>query len=122
MLLNILTSSEEWTSLTPHHAAYGYSEAALAAILRSLREKGYVHVEPCALDDRKKLLFGTEKGRQIKAFLDQAFSEACNQLYRGFSEPELLELNRMQQKMLCNLAQAGSFGQRGNKNKEANAL
>ncbi|HIT32969.1 MAG TPA: MarR family transcriptional regulator [Candidatus Enterenecus stercoripullorum] len=122
MLLYILDHSDKGTSLTQIHAAFGYSKAALSAILKRLREKGYVHVEPCALDDRKKLLFGTEKGRQIKAFLDQAFSEACNQLYRGFSEPELLELNRMQQKMLCNLAQAGSFGQRGNKNKEANAL
>lgn len=107
MLLYILEHSEAGTSLTQIHDAFGYSKAALSAILKRLREKGYVRVEPCARDDRRKLLFVTEKGRQVKASLDQAFSTACDQLYHGFSESELAQLDRMQRKMLCNLSQAG---------------
>ena len=122
MLLYILDHSETGTSLTQIHNAFGYSKAALSAILKRLREKGYVRAEPCARDDRRKLLFVTEKGRQAKAFLDQAFSEACDQLYQGFSQSELMELDRMQQKMLGNLAQAGDPRRCGEKNKEASTL
>ena len=107
MLLYILQHSDTGTSLTQIHDVFGYSKAALSAILKRLREKGYVRVEPCARDDRRKLLFVTEKGRQVKAFLDQAFRESCDQLYQGFSEVELVQLERFQQRMLWNLNQAG---------------
>ena len=106
MLQYILDHTQTGTSLTQIHKDFGYSKAALSAVLKQLRSKGYVRVEPCMQDDRKKLLFGTEKGRQLKAFLDRAFQEAGDQLFRDFSDPDLEELNRMQQKMLRNLAQA----------------
>ena len=62
LLLYILAHSERGTSLTDIHREFGYSMAALSGLVKRLREKDYVRAEPCARDDRKKLLFGTESG------------------------------------------------------------
>ena len=44
--------------------------AALSGLVKRLREKGYVRVEPCVQDDRRKLLFGTEKGQRMRDSLE----------------------------------------------------
>ena len=62
ILLYILDHSDRGISLTDIHREFGYSMAALSGLVKRLREKGYVRVEPCAQDDRRKLLFGTGKG------------------------------------------------------------
>ena len=72
VLLFILNHAEEGTSLTDIHQEFGYSMAAISSLLKRLREKGYVRVEHCREDDRRKLLFGTEKGEQVREFLDAA--------------------------------------------------
>ena len=74
--------------------------AAMSGLVKRLREKDYVRVEPCARDDRKKILFGTDKGKEAREFLDRAICEAQNQLYSGFSPEELATLDRLQKKML----------------------
>ena len=104
LLLYILDHSEAGTSLTEIHRAFGYSMAAMSGLVKRLREKCYVRVEPCALDDRKKLLFGTEKGAQVREFLDRAILQAQDRLYDGFSQEELAVLCRLQKKMLRNLS------------------
>ena len=76
VLLFILNHAEEGTSLTDIHQAFGYSMAAISSLLKRLREKGYVRVEHCREDDRRKLLFGTEKGEQVQEFLDCAICTA----------------------------------------------
>ena len=78
--------------------------AALSELVKRLREKDYVRVERCARDDRRKLLLGTEKGKEVRAFLDRAISETQDQLYSGFSREELAVLDRLQKKMLRNLS------------------
>lgn len=105
VLLFILNHAEEGTSLTDIHQAFGYSMAAISSLLKRLREKGYVRVEHCREDDRRKLLFGTEKGEQVQEFLDCAICTAQEQLCCGFSPEELNVLEQMQQKMLGNLSQ-----------------
>ena len=104
MLLYILDHSEKGTSLTSIHQKFGYSMAALSGLVKRLREKGYVRAEPCAQDDRKKLLFGTNKGEQVREFLDRSIVSAQDQLYSGFSLDELATLDRLQKKMLRNLS------------------
>ncbi len=104
LLLYILAHSERGTSLTDIHREFGYSMAALSGLVKRLREKDYVRAEPCARDDRKKLLFGTEKGAQVREFLDGAILQAQNRLYDGFSQEELAALDRLQKKMLRNLS------------------
>ena len=104
MLLYILAHSERGTSLTDIHREFGYSMAALSGLVKRLREKGYVRVEPCVRDDRRKLLFGTRKGEEVRDFLDRTILRAQDRLYREFSAQELAELDRLQKKMLHNLS------------------
>ena len=73
--------------------------------IKRLREKGYIRVECCARDDRCKLLFPTEKGRQIQPFLDETTRKIQQQLYGCLSLQELDLLNRLQNKLLDNLSQ-----------------
>ena len=82
MLLYILAHSEGGTSLTDIHRDMGYSMAALSGIVKRLREKDYVRVEPCAQDDRRKLLFGTGKGEEVREFLDRAIAQAQEDVRR----------------------------------------
>ena len=62
-------------------------------------------MEPCVQDDRRKLLFGTRKGEEVRDFLDRTILRAQDQLYREFSAQELAELDRLQKKMLRNLSE-----------------
>ena len=105
MLLYILAHSAQGTSLTDIHREFGYSMAALSGLVKRLREKGYVRGEPCVQDDRRKLLFGTRKGEEVRDFLDRTILRAQDQLYREFSAQELAELDRLQKKMLHNLSE-----------------
>ena len=85
MLLYILDHSEPGISLTDIHREFGYSMAALSGLVKRLREKDYVRVEPCARDDRKKLLFGTDKGEEVREFLDRAICRPRTSSIRLFS-------------------------------------
>ena len=104
LLLCILAHSDKGMSLTDIRQKFGYSMAALSGLVKRLREKGYVRVEPCAQDDRRKLLFGTGKGEEVREFLDRSILRAQDQLYQGFSQEELATLDRLQKKMLKNLS------------------
>lgn len=69
ILQYILRHREHGTSLTAIHRDFGYSMATLSGMLKRLREKGYIRTETCAVDDRRKLLYPTEKGVQVQEFL-----------------------------------------------------
>ena len=105
LLCFILNHAQEGTSLTAIHREFGFSKATLCRILKYLRENGYVRVETCARDERRKLLFQTEKSAQVRSCLMQATERACGQVYRDFSKRDLEELGRLQQKMMRNLSE-----------------
>lgn len=104
ILLYILRHSVQGTSLTAIHREFGYSMATLSGMLKRLRSKGYVRSEPCGEDDRRKLLFGTEKGQQLQTFLDSSICRAQDQLCSHLSQEDLAALSRLQGKMLENLS------------------
>ena len=104
ILLYILKRSDQGTSLTSLHRDFGYSMAALSGMLKRLKEKGYVRVEHCAGDDRRKLLFATEKATQVHDFLVQTTGQIQHRLYDCFSSEELVTLDRLQKKLLSNLS------------------
>ena len=104
LLLYILDHSEDGISLTEVHREFGYSMAALSSLVKRLKEKGYVQRVPGARDDRKKILYGTKKGEEVREFLNRSFFRAQDQLYSGFSQEELSMLDRLQKKILRNLA------------------
>lgn len=104
VLLYILKHSERGTSLTEIHRETGYTMAATSGLIKRLRENGFVRVEPYRLDERKKLLFATDKGMRVRALMDECMAQLPNQLYRDFTEDELVVLNQLQKKMLSNLS------------------
>ena len=103
MLLYILRHSETGVSVTDLHQISGYSKATISNLVKRLREKGYIRVEACEEDDRRRLLFSTEKGRRIQALLVASIREVENSLYRGLSAEELSTLDQLQKRMLQNL-------------------
>ena len=100
----ILLHSENGTSLTEIRKDFCCSMATLSCMVKRLREKGYVRAESCAGDDRRKLLFATEKGRRIQADLEEALRAAQEQVFGCFSPEELATMDHLQRKMLRNLA------------------
>lgn len=103
-LLYILQNAEEGVSVTSLHLASGHSKATISRLVKRLWEKGYVSLESSREDGRQRLLYGTHEGRQLKAFIEQSIASSEAQLYRGFSMAELMELERLQNKMLGNLS------------------
>ena len=103
MLLYILRHSKTGVSVTDLHQISGYSKATISNLVKRLREKGYIRVEACEQDDRRRLLFSTEKGRRIQALLVASIREVENSLYRGLSAEELSTLDQLQKRMLQNL-------------------
>lgn len=104
ILLYILRHSDQGTSLTAIHREFGYSMPTLSGMLKRLRSKGYVRVEHCDGDDRRKLLFGTEKGQQVHTYLDRSIRRVQDRLCDHFTQEELNTLSYLQGKMLENLS------------------
>ncbi len=113
VLIYILKHSDEGTSLTDIHHETGYTMAAASGLIKRLRENGFVRVEACKLDERRKLLFPTEKGRQVSKLMDMYMDELSNKLYKGFSDEELKTLDRLQKKMIHNLSASNNCNLEG---------
>lgn len=103
-LLAILEQPENGTSVTALHQNAGCSKATVSNLVKQLREKGYVRSEPCARDDRCRLIFATEEGQRLQGVLEQSIQGAEDALYRDFSDKELSDLEHLQHKMLQNLS------------------
>lgn len=112
ILLHVLRRAEAGTSVTALHQELHYSKATVSSLVKRLRQKGYVRVEPCREDDRRRLLFGTEKGLRVRKFLEDSIRDAEDRLYRGFSPQELSTLDHLQRKMLHNLSGCRTYAQR----------
>ena len=104
VLLYILNHSKQGISLTEIQQDMGGSMASLSSMIKRLKKNGYVRVESSPGDDRKKLLFPTEKALEVREFLEESFRNCCDQVFDGFSDPEMEELERMQKKILWNLS------------------
>lgn len=78
--------------------------SAASSLVKRLREKGYISVEGCPLDERRKLLRVTEKGEHVRDMMDSMLKALPDLLFRGFSDEEIQTLSRLQKKMLKNLS------------------
>lgn len=107
LLLYILRHSREGASATVMQRVSGHSKATISKLVQRLREKGYVEALPCRQDDRRRLLYGTDEGRRLEGFLTRSIRAAYDRLFQDFSDEELNELDRLQKKMLRNLAAGG---------------
>ena len=105
ILQYILGRSESGTTLTAIHREFDCSMGSLSCILKRLREKGYIRMEGCKSDDRQKLIFATEKGKESSAFLNSALGSVKKRAYGCFTASELAQLDGLQRKMLRNLSE-----------------
>ena len=104
MLRILLRQKEQGTSLTAIHRAYGYAMPTLSGVLKGLCRGGFVRVEPCPQDQRRKLLFPTEKGTQLEQALDGALDQTWDRAFQDFTPEELQLLGQLQGKLLRNLS------------------
>ena len=112
VMLYIMQHAGQGTTVTALHRDTGYSKATISGLIKRLREEGYVRTEPCQADDRCKLLFSTRKSLEMQEFLQACAGRSEDVLYRDFSPEELASLDRLQQKMLCNLSAFRSHTQK----------
>ena len=104
VLLYIMANTDTGTSLTDLHRELHFSMAAASGLIKRLREKGFIRVESCKLDERRKLLYVTDKGARVREVMDASLKRLPDLLYRNFTPEELETLNRLQKKMLDNLS------------------
>ena len=104
VLLYVLDHEEQGVSLTDVQRKFRCSMGAMSELMKRLREKGYVQVKPCPQDERRKILFGSGKGKEVREFLNREIGKMQDQLYFGFSAEELDMLDHLQKKMLQNLS------------------
>lgn len=110
LLLYILAQGEEGTSLTAIHRSSGYSMPTLSGMLKRLRTKGYLRVEPCIGDDRCKKLLPTEKSWQLRAEMEERSRQMEGELYACFTGEELRALDGMQRKLRGHLSTLSKRG------------
>ena len=104
VLLYIMANTDTGTSLTDLHRELHFSMAAASGLIKRLREKGFIRVESCKLDERRKLLYVTDKGARVRELMDTSLKRLPDLLYRNFTPEELETLNHLQKKMLDNLS------------------
>ena len=68
----------------------GYAKSSVSRGVNLLREKGYIRAECCSSDDRRKILFATEKAEQIENFLEETIRTTQGRMYGCFSKSELI--------------------------------
>ena len=112
ILLFLLCREEQGTPPTDTHRPPGYTTAPPPGMVKRLREKGYIRVERCEEDDRRRLLFATEKARQLWPALEETIQGVHSRLYDGFSQEELSALDHLQGKRLQRLSALAAQSQK----------
>ena len=100
----MLRHSDRGTTLTQIHREFGYSMPALSAIIKRLKDKGFIRSEHWEGDDRRKLLFATPSALALQHRLDRSSDQVRQQLCRCFTPQELYDLDRLQRKLLSSLS------------------
>lgn len=90
-------------SATQVHQELGLSRAAISALLKRLKGKGYLTFKTCPHDDRQKQIVLTEKARQMEQEMDKRAGKMESRLFCGFSGEEQNQLEQMLKQMLLNI-------------------
>ena len=88
---------------TDLHRDLGISKAAVSALLKKLRGKGFLTVEADPEDDRRKRIRLLPEAWKLNAQLDGTVDRLMEGLYRGFTEKEEKTLLALLQRMDENL-------------------
>lgn len=88
---------------TDLHKALGISRATVSGTLKRMRSSGYIVFSNVPGNNREKYLILTEKALKKHDEMMKCFMEIETVLYSGFTEQEIGLLEKLLQKMLCNL-------------------
>ena len=82
------------------------SPASVARTMKSLEAGGYIHRSDAADDGRRNIITVTDKGRRVLETSKCVFDRMDGITFDGFSEAELDQLERLQERMLQNIDRA----------------
>lgn len=103
-MVYILRHHPEGTYLTELSHEIGVSKSTLSALIKKLREKGYLYFQENPCDVRKKTVLPTEKLKiEGNAFLKKA-EEMEDEICSGLSRQEKIQLLELEQKLLAQLS------------------
>ncbi|SFB70516.1 MarR family winged helix-turn-helix transcriptional regulator [Ruminococcus albus] len=85
--------------------------ATVSGLVKKLRAKGYLTMEGCDTDERRRGLIATEKAAMHKAEIENCMVSIEGRAFKGFEEEELETLNRLLSRMADNLKDAEKEGQ-----------
>ena len=103
-MVYILRHHPEGTYLTDIARETGVSKSTLSALIKKLREKGYLYFQENPCDVRKKTVLPTEKLKiEGNAFLKKV-EEMEDEICSGLSRQEKIQLLELEQKLLAQLS------------------
>ena len=103
-MVYILRHHPEGTYLTELSHEIGVSKSTLSALIKKLREKGYLYFQEDSCDVRKKKVLPTEKLKsEGRVFLQKA-EEMEKEICSVFSDQEKAQFRELEQKLLAHLS------------------
>ena len=81
----------------------GLANNTLTSMLKKLEKQGLVCMEDCPKDKRRKYVNLTELGKSQKEIGERVSQELYEIFYTGFSEEEIQQFEKFQERILSNL-------------------
>ncbi len=105
MLRYLLQRKGDELYATDIHGVFGISKASISAVLKKLKEKGYLEMSADEKDDRKKKIILTQKAYLAECRIQEIIRQENARLCRGMTKQELEALDRGLKIMLVNMKQ-----------------
>ena len=104
-LLSYVEKRKEGTSITEIHHAVNYSKGTISENIKKLRNEGYVMIEYCTDDERRKKIYLTDKGQELIHYIDTSCKQTGNQLFGVLSEEEKDQYFLLNEKIVQSMEQ-----------------
>lgn len=90
---------------TDLHQIFGISKPTVSALLKSLKQKGYLQIEILPQDERKKRIQLTAKAYGVRDQIKSVLHDRQDSLCRGISTQEVTILKKILEKLIANMGQ-----------------
>ena len=95
--------TEGYITCTELSCRTGLANNTLTSMLKKLEEQGLVCMQDCPKDKRRKYVNLTELGKSQKEIGERVSQELYEIFYTGFSEEEIQQFEKFQERILSNL-------------------
>lgn len=110
LLLVILESYPNGTTITELHSSMGVTKSSLSSLIKSLRQKGYLCTTNHETDDRVKVLQPTDKLFKTSKKLQSAEERLIANMRQTVGEKEFSRTCRTLRELACKGAQSNGQG------------